>query len=514
MTDATINAQPAVYTRAQMIELLLALPDTIGSPFLEHLSTGILAEGLTSRHPRAPVRETARATRAALAGDHVTLEEAPGAGVPAIEAAERVAAVDEARAAAVATDAATPASQSADEDSDDKAPCDMCGENFAPDVLRPVLRFSDHRRDCTVTMHVCESCGDGDDDLRPGTSICVTGSQARHARGTHGIQLAVDAWYANADGLTYNEDSAEWGTGVYAGEYWHMHDSDGCWHSDAEDFDEDSDEDDDSCFDYSADIFDHLHWPDETPGESLCYGVELEIESKEDSSSQLAAALGGREGERHILKYDGSLNHGAEIVTLPYSLDFHREHFGWRALLAKAEKAGNSHNTGTCGMHVHINRAALKPLQLGKMLVFVNAPGNEHYIKQIAQRDPSRWAAFKEKTLTDGSGVSPSRYEAINVSQRTAEIRIFRGNLRLDRVMKNLEFCDALVHFCATSRPARLQWKHFAYWLSKTTREYPNLRAFIAEHVTPAPDAEKTEIISEDSVEESIYAIAATTEEI
>jgi hypothetical protein len=295
-----------------------------------------------------------------------------------------------------------------------------------------------------------------------------------------------DPWL-HIDDTVWCSDTDERGTEAYAASYWFMHE-DGDYYS----FEEEREDraDDRPTYDYSTDILNVLDWPTETDGEAVALGVELEMEGARNGGHHLSAALGGRTGERHILKHDGSLSDGVELVTLPYTLADHRALFDWNGLLAAARSAGaKSHNTSTCGMHVHINRKALTPLQLGKMLVLVNHPANTHYIKQIAQRDPSRWAAFKKKKLTDGEKArSENRYEAINVGPRTAEIRIFRGNLRLDRVMKNLEFCAALVAYCAQAGTNRLRWHYFADWVAAHAVNYPELHKFIAEQVKePAP---------------------------
>lgn len=47
-------------------------------------------------------------------------------------------------------------------------------------------------------------------------------------------------------------------------------------------------------------------------------------------------------------------------------------------------------------------------------------------------------------------------------------MRIFRGNLRAERVLKNLEFCHALVMYCRVASMQHLTWEQFWQWLRST----------------------------------------------
>ena len=76
------------------------------------------------------------------------------------------------------------------------------------------------------------------------------------------------------------------------------------------------------------------NWPKETKKTELCFGVELEMEHKTsdytDGQEELSTALGGRNGGAvsgsYILMRDGSLNDsGVELITSPYTLDYHQE---------------------------------------------------------------------------------------------------------------------------------------------------------------------------------------------
>jgi Putative amidoligase enzyme len=251
-------------------------------------------------------------------------------------------------------------------------------------------------------------------------------------------------------------------------------------------------------YDYHATNPIEIHgWNDKTPKNSLCFGVELEMEHKdeeyEEGAEDLSEQLGGRDGNngigdsakgKYILMRDGSLNDsGVELITVPYTLEQHQKEFGWKEILGKVISIGRSGRfTSACGMHVHVNRAALSAFTLGKMLVFVNSPHNTALIEKIAQRNPEEWARRYSKKVRDGLVTETDKYEAMHLSRRTVEFRIFRGNLRFDRVLKNIEFCHAVTMFAKETSMQDLEKPTlFVAWLAKRKGTYPNLAKFLSE---------------------------------
>jgi len=250
-------------------------------------------------------------------------------------------------------------------------------------------------------------------------------------------------------------------------------------------------------YDYHATNPIEIHgWDKETPKTSLCFGVELEMEHKDDDDgggqTEISAALGGKRGVhgmesakgKYILMRDGSLNDsGVELITVPYTLEGHQKAFGWKAVLGKVTGIGRSGRyTNACGMHVHVNRKALSAFTLGKMLVFVNSPQNTALIEKIAQRDPEEWARRYSKCVCDGLVRETDKYEAMHLSSQTVEFRIFRGNLRFDRVLKNIEFCHAVVMYAKDTSMQDLERPTlFVAWLAQHKGTYPNLAKFLSE---------------------------------
>lgn len=239
---------------------------------------------------------------------------------------------------------------------------------------------------------------------------------------------------------------------------------------------------------YSTNVVTGLGWPKENARNALCFGVELEMEPKHElnqSSREVIEALKGPKGKNFICKSDGSLRDGVELVTLPYTLEQHSKDFGWFTLLNKAvhKIAMSGKGTDRCGIHIHINKAALSALTIGKMLVFANSPKMERLITTIAQRASGQYCQRSEKKVT---AMHPRleaphpRYDILNVGPATIEVRMFRGNLRPERVVKNIEFCHSLVSFCRDASIVDCEKREsYVRWLLINRGKYPYLVKFL-----------------------------------
>lgn len=151
-----------------------------------------------------------------------------------------------------------------------------------------------------------------------------------------------------------------------------------------------------------------------------------------------------------IVKADSTIQEGMEIVSVPATLQWHREHTVpfLKALHGKIE--GWKYNNA--GIHIHIGRAELSPLQIGRMSAFVDHPANSPFITKIAGRDPTTYCNRVLKKLTIGlhDANNMERYCALNLKTRnlqTVEYRIFRSNVSPLGFLKCLELCHALARW-------------------------------------------------------------------
>ena len=218
----------------------------------------------------------------------------------------------------------------------------------------------------------------------------------------------------------------------------------------------------------------------------LYFGIELEVNvsSRYDRQAR-AEKVQARLGDSAYLKEDGSLvSGGFEIVTHPHT--FHTMKEVWSDYFNKGRISGlSSFSSGECGLHIHISRKALSRAQIRRMIVFVNSPENYNFISLIAQRGDTHYSQIKKKSPSAVAYVGDGgddRYEAINLTNRkTIEVRIFRGSHRLDRVLKNLEFCHALTVFCNNAGYRDLTVEKFCKFVASNSKLYPNLVSYLQE---------------------------------
>jgi hypothetical protein len=181
-------------------------------------------------------------------------------------------------------------------------------------------------------------------------------------------------------------------------------------------------------------------------------GVELEVEVKDGSIDDHVETLNaklndGEVGKRVYFEADGSLTHGFEIITNPMGLDGHYEL--WSALQDRDLTRGmRSHDTSTCGLHVHVSRKNMHTMQLNKMNVFLNHPDNQELIKAVARRYDVNYARIAQKKLSNAHKYDIERRDALNITNdRTVEFRIFKGTLVHDTLLSAIEFANAVVNF-------------------------------------------------------------------
>ena len=92
------------------------------------------------------------------------------------------------------------------------------------------------------------------------------------------------------------------------------------------------------------------------------YGVELEIDKggKDDGNAEVLYNIANSDEENLYIKSDSSLSDGMELVSHPCSLQYHKTEFPWANVMKKAVSMYyRSHNTNTCGLHIHIGREDL-----------------------------------------------------------------------------------------------------------------------------------------------------------
>ena len=182
----------------------------------------------------------------------------------------------------------------------------------------------------------------------------------------------------------------------------------------------------------------------------ILLGCELEYNCADEKSLDVRLSLLKHLDRFVIFKHDGSLNSGGfEIVTAPADLPVHKLKF--RPVFAEFPEA--LHITNTTGMHIHLDRNALSPLMLGRMVDFMHNPDNKEFIEVIGERACNNYSQQSQMgyrhVLEQNSG--GSRYHTLNISPKnTVEFRIFKSPSTYTQFAKNLEFVVALLQFFRT----------------------------------------------------------------
>jgi hypothetical protein len=157
-------------------------------------------------------------------------------------------------------------------------------------------------------------------------------------------------------------------------------------------------------------------------------------------------------------------------------------------------------------MHVHIERKGLTPLQLGRMLVFINDDFNRNFMRKVAGRDSAKWAKKSNKKLSDGKYSDAEKYVALSLRKReTVELRVFRGTIQPGHILRNVEFCDALVKFCAPASRSFTEaadHRELIKFVDVGRKEWPELnRWMVAQGWIKAPSRKpKPDAVAEDDV--------------
>jgi hypothetical protein len=215
----------------------------------------------------------------------------------------------------------------------------------------------------------------------------------------------------------------------------------------------------------------------------LMFGIELEVEARVERGEALEKVHNLFPSRYLITKEDGSLDDdtGFEIVTRPDAPQVHLRE--WQKFFdARPGRWLKAWNTGRCGMHIHVSRSALSPLQQGKMLVFMNHPNNKPLIEKVAGRANISYARLNpdkaKKFAAEVKNRTPDRYTALNLTTRTAEFRIFRGTVNGLKFRKNIDFVRAVVDYTAPARVALPDLEttgRFHKFVRSHAKSYPHL---------------------------------------
>lgn len=250
---------------------------------------------------------------------------------------------------------------------------------------------------------------------------------------------------------------------------------------------------------------------------NLYYGIELEIDQEipccdeDDDEEDYELREEAEENLENIknrlplscreiyLKNDSSLSdYGVEIVTHPLSYQYFLKKFPIREICNIAKENGfKSHDTNTCGLHVHISKKYFgeygeydsyeNEANIGKFILFFESHWEE--LVKFSRRTKSslrRWAdrydireIEEEKDETKickiVKGIS-GRYFAVNLSNKhTVEVRIFRGSLRHETITATIQLLQVILSFIKKNNLEKVRSASFKKLVTQNKRKYQEL---------------------------------------
>lgn len=220
------------------------------------------------------------------------------------------------------------------------------------------------------------------------------------------------------------------------------------------------------------------------------YGIELEITGSKSTAEEFQNIM----GDDVVLMRDSSVE-GYEMVSMPMTRAYFYNHFIKtlnEGLTYLRDNDMSGHNGG--GIHIHFR-------ELGAGLQTANATqilyGNEIDRKiwqMISQRKNRQlnWCSmtnnnYSPREIFNDSLSSPAgsgnHGTALNYDNRTRthELRIFNSNLRLERVIKNMECLFALEDYIKSTDRLICSTRGYLDYVDQHADKYPFLVSFLKE---------------------------------
>ena len=227
---------------------------------------------------------------------------------------------------------------------------------------------------------------------------------------------------------------------------------------------------------------------EEGKNQSIAYfGVELEIDrhDREGNKRDMLEELEGIFGDFAYYKRDGSLsNDGLEIVTHPASLKkWQQEKEKTKKAFEACVKAGyRSHNTSTCGLHIHANRKYLaedrdeQDAIIDRIILILETFKKQ--VKKFSRRNNYSYCYFlsdnireenKEEFAKKIENIKREkgawgRYVTLNIQNyNTIELRVMRGTLNIETFYACLQFFNNVIEIAKNNTLEQLnglQWNN------------------------------------------------------
>ena len=209
-------------------------------------------------------------------------------------------------------------------------------------------------------------------------------------------------------------------------------------------------------------------------------GIELEADfgGESDYNAEQLVRIFNKNKIFAYCSHDGSLNDGLEIITQPATMEYHNsiKHVYKEATDLLRKMGYCSHNSDTCGLHVHFNRDFFGEEDtrcLSRLLYIV-----EHFWPELvtfSRRPEIRMERYAKKispipitqyiNRCNKTREHDYHYYSVNVANlNTIEFRMFKGTLNVDTILATLQLVNNIVVVAKNKKMAEIKnmkWEDF-----------------------------------------------------
>lgn len=235
---------------------------------------------------------------------------------------------------------------------------------------------------------------------------------------------------------------------------------------------------------------------------NLFFGTEMEIDNGDFDAFKFDAL-------DYSLFYccaDGSLDAGFEIISHPMTYEWIMEHRPYENVCKIAKDASfKSHNTDTCGFHVHMSRRAFgNPFEDNtndritsfiyffekfwkEVVIFSRRKHDfsicsplinsiDHYAARVLDfNEPVDYKTVDQKKKDKAW----NRYHCVNLTNsQTIEVRIFRGTLNVDTIIASIQLCK-LFHELSVFDVSTIEHMTWERIKAYAETDYPELLIYL-----------------------------------
>ncbi len=239
------------------------------------------------------------------------------------------------------------------------------------------------------------------------------------------------------------------------------------------------------------------------------YGIELEFPIGDKYNRDFLAGLLSYEfpyyNKQYLIKHDGSIMPGFEIVLFPMTRDFLEESDIINKLFTYMstyiENIGSLiFNHPHCGTHIHVGRDKISKIHLFKLsqfvyenylnIIFIGQRGiNDEYFSHKLRR------SIPNQILYPGG--HDERYQMLNLTNKnTIEFRFMRGTILKRDIDLYLDFIESLLNFTKEMSITSLIWSKYIQYINNKKNKWKVLKEHCQKYVSYFQDYNKTLIVN------------------